>query len=93
MLAEFGDATGRHTDAKSRKNDAGTAPITRRSGKSKTVHARFSAPGVPDPPSHRRSSSNPRRAQGLRRRAGPTARRSGRAAPRCRAPAAPATSP
>jgi hypothetical protein len=41
VLAEFGDANGRYADAKSRKNYAGTAPITRRSGKTKTVHARF----------------------------------------------------
>jgi transposase len=41
VLAEFGDASGRYADARSRKNYAGTAPITRQSGKSKTVHARF----------------------------------------------------
>jgi transposase len=41
VLAEFGDAPGRYTDAKARKNYAGTAPITRQSGKMKTVHARF----------------------------------------------------
>ena len=41
VLAEFGDAPGRYTDAKARKNYAGTAPITRQSGKLKTVHARF----------------------------------------------------
>lgn len=41
VLAEFGDAKDRYADAKSRKNYAGTAPITRQSGKSKTVHARF----------------------------------------------------
>jgi transposase len=41
VLAEFGDAPGRYADAKSRKNYAGTAPITRQSGKTKTVHARF----------------------------------------------------
>ena len=41
VLAEFGDATGRYTNARSRKNYAGTAPITRQPGKSKTVHARF----------------------------------------------------
>jgi transposase len=41
VLAEFGDATGRYVNAKARKNYAGTAPITRQSGKSKTVHARF----------------------------------------------------
>jgi len=41
VLAEFGDAAGRYADARSRKNYAGTAPITRQSGKVKTVHARF----------------------------------------------------
>lgn len=41
VLAEFGDAPGRYADAKARKNYAGTAPITRQSGKLKTVHARF----------------------------------------------------
>jgi transposase len=41
VLAEFGDAPDRYADAKARKNYAGTAPITRQSGKSKTVHARF----------------------------------------------------
>ena len=41
VLAEFGDAPGRYADARSRKNYAGTAPITRQSGKTKTVHARL----------------------------------------------------
>jgi transposase len=41
VLAEFGDAPGRYADAKARKNYAGTSPITRQSGKLKTVHARF----------------------------------------------------
>jgi transposase len=41
VLAEFGDAPGRYANAKSRKNYAGTSPITRASGKKKTVHARF----------------------------------------------------
>ncbi|MGH3804345.1 MAG: IS110 family transposase, partial [Pseudonocardiaceae bacterium] len=41
VLAEFGDAPGRYADARSRKNYAGTAPITRQSGKSKTVHTRY----------------------------------------------------
>lgn len=40
-LAEFGDAPGRYANAKSRKNDAGTSPITRASGKKKVVLARF----------------------------------------------------
>ncbi|MGZ6670632.1 MAG: IS110 family RNA-guided transposase [Solirubrobacteraceae bacterium] len=41
VLGEFGDAPERYADAKSRKNYAGTSPITRASGKKKTVHARF----------------------------------------------------
>jgi hypothetical protein len=40
VLAEFGDAQGRYADAKSRRNYAGTSPITRASGKKKTVMAR-----------------------------------------------------
>ena len=38
--AEFGDANGRYADAKARRNYAGTSPITRQSGKRKTVRAR-----------------------------------------------------
>lgn len=41
VLAEFGDAEDRYANAKARKNYAGTSPITRQSGKAKTVHARF----------------------------------------------------
>ena len=41
VLAEFGDAHGRYASAKARKNYAGTSPITRASGKKKTVTARF----------------------------------------------------
>ncbi|XRQ03467.1 IS110 family transposase [Actinomadura welshii] len=41
VLAEFGDAPGRYSCAKARKNYAGTSPITRQSGKIRTVHARF----------------------------------------------------
>lgn len=41
VLAEFGDAPGRYANAKARKNYAGTSPITRQSGKMRTVHARF----------------------------------------------------
>jgi transposase len=41
VLAEFGDAPRRYASARSRKNYAATAPITRQSGKTKTVHARF----------------------------------------------------
>ncbi|HEY5856058.1 MAG TPA: IS110 family transposase [Aldersonia sp.] len=41
VLAEFGDAPERYINAKARKNYAGTSPITRKSGKRKSVHARF----------------------------------------------------
>ena len=41
VLAEFGDAPDRYASAKARKNYAGTSPITRQSGKTKSVHARF----------------------------------------------------
>jgi transposase len=41
VLGEFGDDPDRYTDAKSRKNYAGTSPITRASGKKKTVLARY----------------------------------------------------
>ena len=41
VLAEFGDAPGRYASAKARKNYAGSSPITRASGRSKIVLARF----------------------------------------------------
>jgi len=41
VLAEFGDDPRRYADAKSRKNYAGTSPITRASGKKKAVMARY----------------------------------------------------
>ncbi|PWU48386.1 IS110 family transposase [Micromonospora globispora] len=41
VLAEFGDDHGRYASAKARKNYAATSPITRASGKKKTVAARF----------------------------------------------------
>ncbi len=41
VLAKFGDDPDRYTDAKSRKNYAGTSPITRASGKKKVVLARY----------------------------------------------------
>jgi transposase len=40
VLGEFGDEPNRYADAKSRKNYAGTSPITRASGTKKTVLAR-----------------------------------------------------
>lgn len=41
VLSEFGDDDHRYADARSRKNYAGTSPITRASGKKKTVLARY----------------------------------------------------
>jgi transposase len=41
VLAESGDDPGRYATAKARKNYAGTSPITRASGKKKTVAARY----------------------------------------------------
>ncbi|WP_372412128.1 transposase [Streptomyces luteireticuli] len=41
VLAEFGDGPTRYTSAKARKNYASTNPITRASGKVRTVQARF----------------------------------------------------
>ncbi|HEX2745575.1 MAG TPA: IS110 family transposase [Streptosporangiaceae bacterium] len=40
-LGEFGDAPGRYASAKARKNYAGSSPVTRASGRSKVVLARF----------------------------------------------------
>jgi hypothetical protein len=41
VLAESGDAPGRYACAKARKNYAGSSPVTRASGRSKVVLARF----------------------------------------------------
>ena len=41
VLGEFGDATDRYTNVRSRKNYAATSPITRQSGKRKLVLARY----------------------------------------------------
>ena len=41
VLAEFGDGPAQYANAKSRKNYAGTSPVTRASGKKKTVMARY----------------------------------------------------
>jgi hypothetical protein len=41
VLAESGDDPGRFASARARKNYAGTSPITRASGKKKTVAARY----------------------------------------------------
>ncbi len=41
VLGEFGDDPDRYAGARARKNYAGAAPITRASGKRKSVHARW----------------------------------------------------
>jgi transposase len=41
VLAEFGDDPSRYASAKARKNYAGTSPITRASGRKKTIAARY----------------------------------------------------
>ncbi|EFC79679.1 transposase IS116/IS110/IS902 family protein [Parafrankia sp. EUN1f] len=41
VLAEFGDDPKRYTDAKARRNYAGTSPITRASGRKTVVMARY----------------------------------------------------
>lgn len=41
VLAEFGDDPNRYHDARARKNYASTSPVTRASGKSTIVHARY----------------------------------------------------
>ena len=41
VLGEFGDDPDRYTGARARKNYAGTSPITRASGKKRTVLARY----------------------------------------------------
>jgi len=41
VLGEFGDDPNRYSDAKSRKNYAGTSPITKASGTRRTVLARY----------------------------------------------------
>lgn len=41
VLGEFGDDPNRYADARARRNYAGTSPITRASGKTKVVTARF----------------------------------------------------
>jgi hypothetical protein len=42
VLGEFGDAPKRYADAKSRRNYAGTSPVTKASGKFRVVLARYS---------------------------------------------------
>jgi hypothetical protein len=57
VLREFGDDPTRFTDAASRRRYAGTAPITKASGKSRVVLLRQA-----------RNSASPRAAAGAHRR-------------------------
>jgi hypothetical protein len=41
VLGEFGDDPDRYDDGKARRNYAGTSPVTRASGKKRTVTARY----------------------------------------------------
>jgi transposase len=41
VLGEFGDDPNRYQDARSRRNYAGTSPLTKASGKKRSVEARF----------------------------------------------------
>jgi hypothetical protein len=41
VLGEFGDDPNRNTDVRARRNYAGTSPITKASGKSRVVLARY----------------------------------------------------
>jgi transposase len=41
VLGEFGDAPNRYADAKSRRNYAGTSPVTKAAGTSRVVLARY----------------------------------------------------
>lgn len=43
LLGEYGDDTHRFRSAKARKNATGTSPVTRQSGKSRQVSARYTA--------------------------------------------------
>jgi hypothetical protein len=57
VLGEFGDDPNRYADTKSRKNYAGTSPITKASGKYRVVLAATPATGAwPTPPSSGRSA-------------------------------------
>ncbi len=78
VLGEFGDDPNRYADAKSRKNYAGTSPITKASGKQRVVLARFR----PQPPPRRRPlPPGLHRARRLARRPGTTTTANGPAAP------------
>ena len=46
LLGEFGDAPDRYTDARARRNYAGTSPITRASGSRRVVLARYARTAV-----------------------------------------------
>jgi transposase len=67
VLAEFGDAADRYADAKSRRNYAGTSPITKASGTRRVVLARYARNRRPAPTGLHRPHRIPRRPRLLRR--------------------------
>jgi hypothetical protein len=73
VLGEFGDDPNRYGDAKGRKAYAGTAPITKASGRSLVVLARTTASHQSTPPCARGAR---RQGPGKRRRHQPARRRS-----------------
>jgi len=66
VLAEFGDDPTRYTDAKARKNYAGTSPITRASGKKTIVMARYARNDRLADALHQQAFSTPRVSPGAR---------------------------
>jgi transposase len=65
-LGEFGDDAHRYASAKARKNYAATSPVTRQSGKKKTVMARFIRNDRPADALHRQAQSALRASPGAR---------------------------
>jgi hypothetical protein len=67
VLAEFGDDKDRYADAKSRRNYAGTSPITKTSCRSRVVMARYARTnGSPTPCINRHSRPSPHRQEPAR---------------------------
>ena len=67
MLGEFGDDPRRYASAKARKNYAATSPITRQSGKKKTVHGPVHPQRpAPSTPSHGQACARPAASPGAR---------------------------
>jgi transposase len=67
VLAEFGDDPARYTSAKARKNYVGTSPVTRTSGKTRTVQARYARNDRLADALHKQAFSALTRSSGARR--------------------------